>query len=50
MIKIPTVLEPYVDFDEGEIIARNLPNELVPDFEQLKQLYEKTKNDELTDY
>lgn len=50
MIKIPAALEPYVDFDEGTMIARDLPRELVPDFEQLKKLYEKTKDDELTDY
>ncbi len=50
MINVPAALEPYVDFDDGKMIASDMPRELVPEFEKLQKLYEKTKDDELTDY
>lgn len=50
MIRIPEKLLPYVDFEEGKIIAVGLPEELTDDFEVLKVKYESMKKDELTEY
>lgn len=50
MLKIPENLLPYVDFEEGNIIAVNLPNELEEAFDNLKKDYEAAKKDEFTDY
>lgn len=51
MIRVPAKLAPYVDFEEGKIIARDLPEALKSDFEELKKLYESTKDaGDLTDY
>lgn len=50
MLKIPDKLLPYVDFEEGKIMAVNLPDELKEDFEALKKAYKTMKEDKLTDY
>lgn len=50
MIVIPEKLMPYVDFEEGEILAVNLPEELKDDFEALKKAYKASKDAELTDF
>ena len=50
MIRIPEKLIEYVDFEEGKIIANNLPKELEDDFEKLKKQYDVMKNDELAEY
>ena len=50
MLRIPDKLLPYVDFEEGEIVAVNLPDELKEDFETLEKAYETMKQDKLADY
>ena len=50
MLKIPDKLLPYVDFEEGKIIAVNLPDELKEDFEALKKVYKTMKEDKLSEY
>ena len=50
MIKVPEILIPYVNFDDGEIVAVDLPSELIPDFEKFKKQYEILKSEPLTDY
>lgn len=50
MIRIPDKLLPYVDFDEGEILPVNLPDDLKDDFEALKKAYKTMKEDKLTEY
>lgn len=42
MLKIPEKLKDYVSFEEGKIKAVDLPPELKQDFEQFKELAEKT--------
>lgn len=50
MIRVPKKLVQYVDFEEGEIIATDLPPELEEDFLNFKKIYEETKKDKYTDY
>lgn len=50
MILIPKKLVPYVDFEEGKIISKDLPSELEEDFKKLEKTYEAMKKEELTDY
>ena len=50
MIRVPEKISPYVDFDNGKIIAINLPKELEEDFEKFKKVFEELKNDLLTDW
>ena len=50
MLKIPENLLPYVDFEEGKIIAVNLPNELKEAFKNLEKDYEAAKKEKFTDY
>lgn len=50
MIKVPKKLIPYVNYDDGEIVAADLPSELIPDFEKLKKQYEILKSEPLTEY
>lgn len=49
-MRVPAKLAPYVDFEEGKIIARDLPKELEKDFEELKKQFETMKAEELTEY
>ena len=46
----PYNLLPYVDFEEGKIIAVNLPDNLKDEFEKLKKIYKELEQDRLTDY
>ena len=46
----PNKLLPYVDFEEGKIIAVNLPDDLKDEFEKLKEIYQELEHDRLTDY
>ena len=50
MLKIPDKLIPYVDFEEGELLAVKLPEEFKKDFEALEKAYKSTKEDKLADY
>lgn len=50
MLRIPENLSPYVDFDDGDIIAVNLPQDLESDFADLKEVYKKMKGDSLSEY
>lgn len=50
MLKIPEKLMPYVDFEEGKIMAVNLPYELKKDFETLEKAFETMKQDKLAEY
>lgn len=50
MLKIPENIAPYVDFDDGVLIAVDLPPELASDFERFKRQYEELKADPLADY
>lgn len=50
MLKVPQKLLPYVDFEDGEIYAENLPDSLKKEFERLKEEYEKRKNENLAEY
>lgn len=50
MLRVPEKLLPYVDFEEGKIIAVDLPKYLESDFEALKKVYEEIKLDKYTDY
>ena len=50
MLKVPQKLLPYVDFEDGEICAENLPESLKKDFDELKEKYTKMQSERLTDY
>ena len=50
MLKIPDNLIKYVDFEEGKIIAVNLPESLEDDFQKFKEEIKKEMNEELADY
>lgn len=50
MLKIPDKLLPYVDFEEGKIMAVNLPDKLKEDFEALEKAHKTIKEDNLADY
>ena len=45
MIRVPKKLQEYVDWEEGEMISVNLPDELKDDFEKFKSEYEKLKKE-----
>lgn len=50
MLKIPPALLPYVDFENGKLIATDLPEELKDSFAKLQKTYKAIKEDEYTDY
>lgn len=50
MFRIQEELIQYVDFEEGKIVANNLPEELEDAFEKLKKQYESMKNEDLKEY
>lgn len=43
MIRIPDELQPYIDFDDGKVIARDLPDELEEDFKDFQKMYQDLK-------
>lgn len=43
MIRIPDELQPYIDFDDGNVIARDLPDELEEDFKDFQKMYQDLK-------
>lgn len=45
MIRIPKKLNKYVEFEEGKIIAVDLPPELEEEFEKFKKTYERLKKE-----
>lgn len=49
MIRVPENLVPYVTFENGELIAVSLPDELRTEYEKFKEIYKKSEN-ELIDY
>lgn len=51
MIRVPENLLPYVDYDDGEIVSKDLPPELEEDFKKFKESIEKLKGENpFTDY
>ena len=50
VLKVPDRLIQYVDFEEGEILSVNLPDELKDDFEEFKACAQKSMGEELADY
>ena len=45
MIKVPEKLLPYIDFDDGEIISKDLPSDLKKEFEEFKESIETLKKE-----
>lgn len=45
MISSPEELRPYIDYDNGEIIAVDLPDELKDEFEKFKAYLKKLEEE-----
>lgn len=41
MIMVPKELQPYIDYEDGKMIAVNMPEKLKPEFENFKKEIEK---------
>lgn len=50
MIIFPKKLIPYIDFEDEELIAVDLPDELQDEFYKFKRKYEELKSDKHTEY
>lgn len=51
MIRIPKELQPYIDYEDGKMIAVDLPDKLKPEFEKLKnKIEELEKEDPLAEF
>jgi len=45
MIRIPKELQPYIDCEDGKMIAVDMPEKLKPEFENLKKEIEKVEKE-----
>lgn len=52
MLRVPSKLAPYVEFDNGKlIISKDLPKELEEDVKELEKAYKSIhKKNDLTEY